>query len=202
MIYKITNKLNSKIYIGAHKTIDINDRYMGSGTGIKRAIKKYGVENFEKEILFYLNSEQEMYDKEAEIVTEEFINLSTNYNAKTGGRTAYVYSDEVKKLISERTKECQTVVFGRIRTKETRNKISTTLSGRKLSDDTKERMSNSKKGISKSDETKRRMSIARTGVKQKVSNPCPHCGKSVSLQTYSRWHGDNCKVLKEPKNDI
>lgn len=192
-VYQIRNLINDKVYIGAHKTCDVNDDYMGSGTGIKRAIKKYGVENFQKTILFKLSSEQEMYDKEAELVTEDFINRSDNYNAKTGGRKAYIYSQETKDLISRRTKECQTVVFGRIRTEKTREKISNTLKGRKLSQEIRNKMSASKKGVPKSEETKRRMSKSRTGLKAKLANPCPYCEKIVSCATYSRWHGEKCK---------
>ena len=71
-IYKIINLINGKFYIGAHKTKNINDNYMGSGIGITRAIKKYGIENFDKEILYVLESEEEMYALEKEIVNEEF----------------------------------------------------------------------------------------------------------------------------------
>jgi len=48
-IYKTTNKINGKIYIGKDTTS--NPQYLGSGKLIKRAILKYGVENFTKEIL-------------------------------------------------------------------------------------------------------------------------------------------------------
>ena len=59
-IYKITNLLNGKMYIGKHKTSDIDDGYMGSGKIIKRAIKKYGVDNFRKEWLMFCEDEEEM----------------------------------------------------------------------------------------------------------------------------------------------
>lgn len=52
LIYKIKNLINGKIYVGKHKTTDENDSYMGSGKLIKNAVRKYGRENFKKDILF------------------------------------------------------------------------------------------------------------------------------------------------------
>jgi hypothetical protein len=90
-IYKITNMINGKIYIGKHQTKDLNDGYMGSGKHLIRAIKKYGIENFEKEIIFVFNNEDEMNAKEAELVTEEFIKEDNNYNLCVGGKGGFSY---------------------------------------------------------------------------------------------------------------
>lgn len=50
-IYRITNKINGKTHIGQHKYKKLNDSYMVSGVLLAKAKKKYGLENFEKEIL-------------------------------------------------------------------------------------------------------------------------------------------------------
>ena len=91
-IYKITNILNGKIYIGKHQTKDLNDDYMGSGKLLRRAIAKYGQENFTKEILFQFDNEVDMNAKEAELVTEEFcLREDTNYNLCPGGHGGFGY---------------------------------------------------------------------------------------------------------------
>lgn len=84
-LYQITNKLNGKIYIGVHKTINLDDGYMGSGRAISSAIRKYGLENFEKTILEIFEDSESMYNREKEIVTEEFLSRRDVYNIKQGG---------------------------------------------------------------------------------------------------------------------
>lgn len=59
-IYKITNLLDGKMYIGKHKTSNVDDGYMGSGIIISHALKKYGKENFRKEWLMFCEDEEEM----------------------------------------------------------------------------------------------------------------------------------------------
>lgn len=88
-VYKITNLLNNKIYIGAHKTKDPYDNYMGSSKYLSEDIEKYGIDNFKKEILYYLDSEKEMYEKERELVNEDFIKLDETYNKIPGGSGSF-----------------------------------------------------------------------------------------------------------------
>lgn len=94
LIYKITNTINGKYYIGAHKTDNVFDSYIGSGVLIKRAIRKHGKQNFQKEILFVLNSEEEMFEKERELVNEETIRDKNCYNQNTGGTGSTFYLNQ------------------------------------------------------------------------------------------------------------
>lgn len=119
-VYRITNKINNKVYIGMHSTDNLEDGYMGSGIVLKRAQKKYGIDNFTKEILQMFDTRAEALEYEASIVTKEFIALEETYNAVPGGRGAqrsYNHSEEakqarkiyytnpdVRKMISERVK--------------------------------------------------------------------------------------------------
>lgn len=77
--------MNQKIYIGYHSTNNINDGYMGSGKLIKRAILKYGIENFQKDILFIFDNKKEAELKESEIVNSEFCLREDTYNIAIGG---------------------------------------------------------------------------------------------------------------------
>jgi len=90
-IYKITNTINNKIYIGKHQTKDLNDGYMGSGKHLRYSIIKYGIENFKKEILFQFDNEADMNAKEAKLVTEEFCLREDTYNLCPGGKGGFGY---------------------------------------------------------------------------------------------------------------
>lgn len=93
IIYKITNKINSKIYIGAHKTKNLDDGYMGSGKYLKSSIKKHGLDNFYKKVLFVFETVESMYAKEAELVNEEFLAEANTYNLKLGGQGGWGYAN-------------------------------------------------------------------------------------------------------------
>ena len=91
IVYKITNIVNNKIYIGKHETYDLDDNYFGSGKYLKRAISKYGIKNFTKEILFIYDNELNMNDKEAQLVSEEFVAREDTYNLCLGGKGGFSY---------------------------------------------------------------------------------------------------------------
>ena len=84
-LYKITNLVNGKMYIGQHVTENLDDGYMGSGKIIKLAIKKYGVENFRKEYLGFYEDENELDYMERVFVDETWVSRSDTYNLSIGG---------------------------------------------------------------------------------------------------------------------
>jgi dissimilatory sulfite reductase (desulfoviridin) alpha/beta subunit len=87
-VYKVTNIINNRYYIGKHITDDPYDSYMGSGKAIIRAIKKYGKENFTKEILYFCTDENEMNLVENYLVNP---NDKKSYNMTIGGKGGWYY---------------------------------------------------------------------------------------------------------------
>lgn len=77
--------VNGKIYVGCHATNNIDDGYMGSGRRLESAKKKYGIENFKKEILSFHETTEEMLAEEKRIVDEEFLKRPDVYNLQLGG---------------------------------------------------------------------------------------------------------------------
>lgn len=105
-IYKITNTINGKIYVGAHQTTKLADGYPGSGSVLRLARKKHGNQNFKKDILFLCDDIDHMYELERLIVDKAFVSTPTNYNMAIGGERAptdrdnedsYYFSDQHKK---------------------------------------------------------------------------------------------------------
>ena len=92
LVYQTTNLLNGKIYIGQHQTDNLNDGYIGSGVELNLDIKKFGRDNFKREILFDFDSFEEMDNKERELVNEDFVARTDTYNMKVGGQGDDWYS--------------------------------------------------------------------------------------------------------------
>lgn len=101
-IYKIVNNINQKYYYGQHKTENIYDKYMGSSEILHKAIKKYGLSNFTKIILFDYDNFSDMNNKEAELIplSNCYPYNKLSYNLKEGGINGQL-SQQSKKYISE-----------------------------------------------------------------------------------------------------
>ena len=201
IVYRIRNKIDKKIYVGVHKTKDVNDSYMGSGKRIISAIKKHGVKKFDKKILFVFDNENEMINMERKIVTEEFLERSDTYNIALGGWGGGVKSVEHRKNLSLSQK-------GKSRPKaseETKKKMSETrkkLPGNKWSEESKRRFSEQKMGVKTgpaTEERKKNIATALRGKPLPKTGQCIHCGKIMHPSHISRFHNDNCK---EVNNDI
>lgn len=85
-IYKITNLLNNKIYIGKHSTDNLEDGYMGSGVVLKKAKEKYGIDNFTKEIVAITDNKDDLNQLE-KLYISMFNSTDKNvgYNIAPGG---------------------------------------------------------------------------------------------------------------------
>jgi hypothetical protein len=216
-IYLTKNLINNKCYIGWHATNNLFDNYIGSGKILKKAIKKYGSENFINGIIEFSN-EKEILKKEIYWIKEMKTLYPNGYNLTLGGEGS----------------------LGRKCSKKTRNKISISNKGHKPSEETlkklslshkgikpwntgktfskeyKIRMSNSCKGINKgriiSKETRKKISLATKGIKKLSEKQkkqislrhkgsthnlieviCPYCGLKGKGGNMTRYHFNNCK---------
>lgn len=85
-IYKTTNLINNKTYIGRHKYDNLNDNYIGSGKLLKKDIKIYGIKNFKKEILkSKIKTKEEADFYEIYFIDIERKNGKAEYNITNGG---------------------------------------------------------------------------------------------------------------------
>lgn len=94
-VYKTTNTLNNKIYIGVHKYELVSlDNYLGSGKILWKSIRKnesiYGKlearKLYKKEVLFDNLSENEAFTIESKLVNKKFIKSLSTYNISLGGK--------------------------------------------------------------------------------------------------------------------
>lgn len=192
-VYKWTNKINGKMYIGAHIG-EFGDGYIGSGTLFRKAIKKYGIDNFEREIIYIEEKcKDNLFINEARIVQE----------------CGAVEDDLYYNLVSLDPKHLQMLMnngfsFTRRMTPETRDKMRTVKTGVKMSEEAKKNMSNARKGCVFSEEHRQHLSEAQKGIKnhcfgkkhsdehrQKISASItgiknPFYGKTHSAETLAR----------------
>ncbi len=103
-IYKTTNLLSGRYYIGMHSTNDLEDGYLGSGNRLRRAIKKHGKQNFVREILEFCETRELLIEKEAEVVNLEEIAKKDCMNLKVGGNGGFKNEDHRNKFIESAVK--------------------------------------------------------------------------------------------------
>lgn len=86
-IYKTTNLLNGKIYIGKKKSPVFIEDYFGSGKLIRRAINQYGAENFQVKLVYWAKTLEELNEKEKFYITfyESHYTSGKGYNIALGG---------------------------------------------------------------------------------------------------------------------
>ena len=166
IIYKTTNLINGKIYIG--KDSKNNPNYFGSGVIIISALKKYGKENFKKEVLEECTNYDELNEKEKYWI-KHFNSTDSNigYNIREGGDSNPPENPEI------RNKRISNALKGRIFTKEHRKKISENhadvsgkknpMYGKKHSDSVKEYNRSINLGRKPTKEQRIKMSLANKG---------------------------------------
>jgi group I intron endonuclease len=84
-IYKTTNLINGKFYVGMHSTNNLKDGYLGSGKKLRYSIRKYGTENFKIEYLEFFDNRIDLANREKELVTEDLLKDPMCMNLKSGG---------------------------------------------------------------------------------------------------------------------
>jgi group I intron endonuclease len=186
-IYKITNLLNGKSYVGQRllksNKEPLTDNYMGSGLYLKKSIKKHGLQNFRKEILieslttqFAANIFEEYFIKKEETLNPFGYNLLPS-SIQLGGRVGIKTSDKTKEKLSEALKGKPGNFKGKHHSQKTKKKMSKdktgsknpnygnlgTFTGKHHSEKTKEKLSLKNKGKKTSKKTKKKQRLARLG---------------------------------------
>lgn len=134
-LYKHTNKINGKVYIG--QTCREPKKRWANGQGYKTsphfylAIEKYGWYNFEHEILFTTESQEEANQAEIRLIQEyQSTNPKYGYNLDAGGHNGF-HSEETKKKMSYNQQGKKNSFYGHRHSNETKKKISLAESGSK-----------------------------------------------------------------------
>ena len=171
-IYRITNTVNNKKYIGVTTDPDRRKGEHLSGTTkgsklVQRAIKKYGKDFFNFDILVE-GDETKLYNLEPAYIIQENSLSPYGYNIAEGGK-----GGKTGPLTEETRKKMSVAHTGKKKmphTKETKEKISTAAIGRKASNETKAKMSNSHNGEKNamfgrthSEETKDKIRLTKIG---------------------------------------
>lgn len=195
IIYKTTNLINGKFYVGQHNT-SANDGYLGSGKILKQAICKYGKDNFKREILEHCDSEN-INEKEIFWIAElSATDKNIGYNIAIGG------SGNGNRIWTDVQREHMRLLnLGKILSDETKNKISMAMIGDRnpnygnhWNDDQKKKASELRKGIPLENETRQKI------IKWASENENPFKNKTHSLEQKEKWRRDRRGTRLGEKN--
>lgn len=196
-IYKTTNLINNKFYIGKHSTNDLNDNYLGSGTALNRAIKKYGRKNFKREILEFciigkIKEKEEFWIKKLNAI-EKGYNIVENSGGGYINKETYEMmskkfkgrklSDEVKKKIGDSNRGKNNYLFGKNLSQEVKDKISKSNKGKIRSIKLRKRISETLITKINIGEIKPPMLGKKHSEFSKLKNRNSHLGKKLSEET-------------------
>lgn len=133
-VYETLNLINHMTYIGCHATNNLDDKYLGSGKHLKRAIQKYGLENFSRRIIQIFDNPIDMFSLETSLVTESYVKNPNTYNLVVGGYGGFKvqnveeWKSKLKESSSKRTNKQP--ALGLKHSPESKKKISESLRGR------------------------------------------------------------------------
>jgi group I intron endonuclease len=203
IVYKTTNHINGKIYIGRKLTKNLNDGYLGSGNHFKRALNKYGQDNFYREILEFCQDRKQLSEREIWWIAElDARNPIIGYNIGRGGEGSNLehFTEEHKKHLREshKGKHIGHPGWSKGLTKETDVRLQQTsikLKGKvgpRLGAITSEKT----KQLQRKKALGRHWSSKRKEIYYKRPMvTCPHCGfVSRNQMTLTKLHFDNCKM--------
>ena len=195
-IYKTTNLINGRIYIGQKKGT-INLSYLGSGKLIEKAILRYGKNNFRLEVLAFATTKPMLDGLEMKFIYEyrQVFGKEFLYNIMNGGEgNTNPLSEETKKKISLKA-------LGRPKSKEHKRKLREVNIGKKLSKETRKKMSDSFSGRVFSEEHKRKIGLALIGNKHTLGRKHTEEAKNKLRNNLSKHKIDcQCSVCIRIRN--
>lgn len=150
IIYKITNKTTGKCYIG-QTTLPLSRRWYkhthdSKCPAIRDAIKKYGKDNFQIEIIDRAKTLDELNEKECYWINFYNSLVPNGYNLRDGGMN-YKCSETTKKKLSELNSGSNNPNYGKPRSAETRRKVSEARKGMKFTEEHKQHLRESHLGV-------------------------------------------------------